>query len=151
MTYEIYRYIFIVGLILSILMFVVTILIFFLFKKKKAIGDITGSNKRKAIENIYSKSAANGLSQKLSKASKSASNTKTRVETVSSKLNQTAKISAQDRFDNYEATETSVLNEPPIQPKATNVVKAVPKTFVGDKSFNIEVDITYVHSNEIIL
>ena len=52
MTYEIYRYIFIGGLILSIVMLVATVLIFFLMNIKTAIADITGSGKRKAIENI---------------------------------------------------------------------------------------------------
>ena len=54
MTYEIYRYIFIGGAILSAIMFVVTVLVFIFSRIPTVIGDLTGSNARKAIENIRS-------------------------------------------------------------------------------------------------
>ena len=48
--YETYRYIFFAGLALSILCLAVSVFIFFFLNIKDAIGDITGSNRRKAIE-----------------------------------------------------------------------------------------------------
>ncbi|MBE6640908.1 MAG: hypothetical protein E7619_04905 [Ruminococcaceae bacterium] len=52
MTYEIYRYIFIGAAILSAIMFAVTVFVFFFLKIPTVIGDLTGANARKAIEEI---------------------------------------------------------------------------------------------------
>ena len=52
MTYEIYRYIFYGGLILSGLMLAVTVVLFFVLRIPNVIGDLTGANARKAIESI---------------------------------------------------------------------------------------------------
>lgn len=60
MTYEIYRYIFIIGLVLSLLMAAVAIILFFVLKIPKVIGDLNGSNARKAIENIRNSNESTG-------------------------------------------------------------------------------------------
>lgn len=60
MTYEIYRYIFMGGAILSGIMFVVSVLVFFLLKIPTVIGDLTGANARKAIENIRNQNENTG-------------------------------------------------------------------------------------------
>ena len=60
MTYEIYRYIFIGGAILAGIMFAVSVLVFFLLKIPTVIGDLTGANARKAIENIRSHNESTG-------------------------------------------------------------------------------------------
>lgn len=60
MTYEIYRYIFIIGLALSVLMAAVAIILFFVLKIPKVIGDLNGSNARKAIENIRNSNESSG-------------------------------------------------------------------------------------------
>ena len=52
MTYEIYRYIFLGGAILTGIMFVVSVLVFFFLNIPNVIGDLTGANARKAIEHI---------------------------------------------------------------------------------------------------
>lgn len=59
-TYEMYRYIFIGGLILAIVMAVTAILLFILFRIPKVIGDLSGSNARKAIENIRNSNEESG-------------------------------------------------------------------------------------------
>ena len=59
-AYEMYRYIFIGGLVLAIIMAVTAILLFILLKIPKVIGDLSGSNARKAIENIRSGNEATG-------------------------------------------------------------------------------------------
>ena len=60
MTYEIYRYIFIGGAILSAIMFVVSVLVFIFLKIPTVIGDLTGANARKAIENIRNQNENTG-------------------------------------------------------------------------------------------
>lgn len=60
MTYEIYRYIFMGGAVLAVIMFVVSVLVFFLLKIPTVIGDLTGANARKAIENIRSQNENTG-------------------------------------------------------------------------------------------
>lgn len=54
MTYEMYRYIFFGGAILSVIMLVVSAILFFKLNIRTVIGDLNGSNARKAIENIRS-------------------------------------------------------------------------------------------------
>ena len=189
MSYDLYRYIFIGGLVLSIVMLIVTVLLYFLLNIKSAIGDITGSNKRKAIENILSDNATEKpkkvqVKYDHEKASKSA---RLEAETMN-----TTKINAQDRFDNLEAGETAMLSEPSSDTTVlsreaetsvlntgssdttvlnqggsettvlssaneTTVLSSANETTVlntservADPDFTIEIDITYVHSNEVI-
>ena len=52
MTYEVFRFIYIGGLIAAVIMLFVAVFLFFYFKIPKVIGDLTGANARKAIENI---------------------------------------------------------------------------------------------------
>ena len=56
MTYEVYRIIFIVALILSLLMLFVAVILFVVLRIPTVIGDLTGANARKAIENIRNQS-----------------------------------------------------------------------------------------------
>lgn len=60
MTYEIYRYIFLGGAILTGIMLVVSVLVFFLLKIPTVIGDLSGANARKAIENIRNHNESTG-------------------------------------------------------------------------------------------
>ncbi len=60
MTYEIYRYIFLGGAILAGIMFVVSAIVFFVLKIPTVIGDLTGANARKAIENIRNQNESTG-------------------------------------------------------------------------------------------
>ena len=52
MTYEMYRYIFLGGLIACGVFFVIAVLLFFTLRIPKVISDLTGRTARKAIENI---------------------------------------------------------------------------------------------------
>lgn len=60
MTYEIYRYIFIVAAILCGAMFITSILLFILLKIPRVIGDLSGSTARKAIEQIRNQNESTG-------------------------------------------------------------------------------------------
>lgn len=68
MTYEIYRYVFIGGAALSVIMLIVSVTLFFGFNIPNVIGDLTGSNARKGIENIRNRNQITG--QKTYKSSK---------------------------------------------------------------------------------
>ena len=58
MTYDIYRLIFIVGFIACAVMFVVSVILFITLKIPNVIGDLTGRNAKKAIENIRKQNEA---------------------------------------------------------------------------------------------
>lgn len=61
MTYEMYRYLFIGGAALSVLMLAVSVVLFFVLNIPHVIGDLTGSNARKAIEQIRSQNEGSGI------------------------------------------------------------------------------------------
>ena len=162
--YDTYRYIFIGGLVLSLVFLAVTIFIFFFLNIKDAIGDITGSNKRKAMER-----AKEGKPKTASKA-------KSKVEETGSASQMTSRMSIQDRYDAMEDSQhtttlnlekknrtkrTAKISKPmPVaqqapQPKQENVAKLQSPNFykpikINDADFIIEEDITFVHSSEVI-
>lgn len=146
MTYDVYRYIFIGGLVLAIVMLLATVLIFFLLNIKNAIGDITGRNKKKGIQNISSKNAKSSSLSTKKKNSASAANT-------GYDSAETSKISPQDRYDSMEAAETGILNSTPTNEYTHPVVQTVyslERIETNDPDFRVEAEITYVHSNEVI-
>lgn len=164
--YDTYRYIFIGGLILSLVFLATTVFIFFFLNIKDAIGDITGSNKRKAMER-----AKEGKPQK---APKSATKT---VATGGEASQMTSRMSIQDRYDAMEDSQhTTTLNldkknrvkksaktaqSAPVQAAApesmaTLTVKKQSQNFykpipIKDADFVLEADITFVHSSEVIV
>lgn len=120
MTYDVYMMIFEVGRILAILMFVVSLILFFALKIPAVIGDLSGATARKAIENIRNQNEESG-----EKAYKSSAVNKERGKLTdkispsgslhskpSDKLGfgmKTEKISTQ-RLDSEDAGETTVLS-----------------------------------------
>ncbi|MBR2406461.1 MAG: hypothetical protein IKB04_05410 [Clostridia bacterium] len=150
---EIYNYIFIGGLVLAIVMLIATVLIFFLLNIRGVIGDITGTNKRRAVENIHNKSSIAGNNKK--HATKVDYSNKTTSARLDYETKETTKISAQDRYDSMEASETTTLNATASETtvlsaaEAMAAVQAAPA--VADGTFQVECDITYTHSSEIIV
>ena len=160
MTYEIYRYIFMICAVLSVLMLVIAVILFVVFKIPVVIGDITGANARKAIENIRNQNAASG--EKLYKSSAvnrergkltdkiSQSGTLMKNPTdllggamATSKLEtQQLQQEAQEAYSS--AAETSLLSEEMFVSNETSVLA---QTTV----FVIEFDITYIHTDEVIV
>ena len=57
MTYETYRYIFVIAAVLCGVMFGVSVLLFFLLKIPAVIGNLSGSTARKSIRTIEEKSS----------------------------------------------------------------------------------------------
>ena len=68
MTYDVYRYIFIIGAILCGVMLIVTVLIFILLNIPKVISDLSGATARKAINDIRRQNEEGG--EKVYKPSK---------------------------------------------------------------------------------
>lgn len=139
--YELYRYIFIGGLILSIIMLALTVFIFFFLDIKNAIGYVTGSSKRKALDNV-----------KKGEESKKAENI---VNNDASQ--QTSRLSIQERYDAMEeSVQTSLLskNTAPSSVTENKTRQQFENKYtpiqINDPDFVLVADITYVHSDEII-
>lgn len=189
MTYDIYRMIFIVCAILSIVMLVVSIILFIALKIPTVIGDLTGANARKAIANIRSQNANAGDAANSGEASGRYRGALTDKITHSGNLLRafgggdetsmmTSKISTQKLMEdnvttllsnettvlsNNETTvlnataapvnETTVLSQEMVAPveNVVPVAERAPMEMTAlDNIFEIEFEITFVHTNEII-
>lgn len=161
MSYEIYRYIFYGGAILAAVMLTVTVILFFVYKIPTVIGDLTGANARKAIENIRNQNESSG--NKLYKTSQ--------VNRERGKL--TDKISPSGSLMRDPsgilgggAMATEKISTQQLPPEETTVLDAANETTVLDNSdvgettlldavdtpatFQIEYEITFIHTNEVI-
>lgn len=156
MTYEIYRYVFLGSAVLTCIMLIVSILIFVLLKIPVVIGDLSGANARKAINKIRSQNENSGdktyksslinkergkLTDKISASGKIVKNT----------TGNTYGAMATDKLDTQEligGSETAVLNS---NNTATLETVVLSDNIINNfTTFEIEYDITYIHTNEII-
>lgn len=161
MSYEIYYNLFFVGgLILAGIMFVVTVILFFSLNIPHVLGDLTGRNAKKAIENIrnqnentgnktYRSSHVNRERGKITDKISPSGNLKRDTGGLSAGAMATAKIGVSD----LPSEETSVLstsNETTLLDNAN----AGETTVLTDENtsavFQIEYEITFIHTNEII-
>lgn len=210
MTYEVYRYIFIGGAILAGVMLLTSVLLFIFLHIPTVIGDLTGANARKAIENIRNQNASTGektykssyVNQERGKLTDKISQSGQVLHHTSASLGggmATAKISTQI-LDNQGSDETTVLNvqgsnettvlnpqysneTTVLSPQGSNettvlnpqysnettvlspamgeTASLAPQPVVEQQAepapqqavnriFEIEYDITYIHSNEVI-
>ncbi len=157
MSYDIYRYIFVGGLVLSGVFLLATVAIFLLLNIKNVIGDLTGSNAKKGIENIRNHGAKAPGKKGEKKHSELQNGINDGVET--------SRISPQDRFDNLEVSQTEILSANDNEYSQTSVLSAdlgngkdafarneldSSNSIPANPNFIIETDITYVHSAEVI-
>lgn len=162
MSYEIYRYIFYGGAILAAVMLVATVILFFVYKIPTVIGDLTGANARKAIENIRNQNESSG--NKLYKTSQ--------INRERGKL--TDKISPSGSLMRDPsgilvgggAMATEKISTQQLPPEETTVLDTANETTVLDNSdvgettlldavdtpatFQIEYEITFIHTDEVI-
>ena len=162
MTYEIYRYIFLGGAILAAIMLVVSVIVFFLLKIPTVIGDLTGANARKAIENIRNQNESTGdktyrsskvnrergkLTEKISPSGRirndSGYSSNCAMQTEKIGISQPEKEKARNKSTS--ASETTVL----VQEEHVNETVVLDSVMVGSV-FAIEYEITYIHTDEII-
>ncbi len=159
---SIYRVIFVVALVLAILCLIASVLIFFLLKIKDVIGDLSGATAKKAIEDIRSGNAPAAPKKKSKPAT---------TGEITGSRSQTERMSVQAQFDNLEASaghdpydnymsETSVLvpldSETTVLSGELNAKADGPEEITElphpekIEGINVLVDITYVHSHEVI-
>lgn len=174
MEYEIYNYIFIGAAILSGIMLLVSILLFFLLKIPRVIGDLTGRTARKAIEDIrnqnestgdktYKSSTVNRQRGKITDKISPSGNLVPKHPEMDTSAMGTAKISTA-RLPSEETTVLDVQNETTVldgtaaettvlsaeQQSMGNETTVLNPVGISDSVFQIEYEITYIHSNEII-
>ncbi len=165
MSYEIYRYIFIGAAILCGVMIVTSILLFILLKIPKVVGDLTGRTARKAIENIRNRNESSGektyksspvnkergkLTDKISPSGRLIQN----QNDLLSGAMATEKIGTQQLVSD----ETTVLdsgNETTIiltgeSENSVNETTLLSRVDTSNNVFEIEYEITYIHTNEVI-
>jgi len=174
MTYDIYRYIFIGAAILCGIMLVVSILLFIFLKIPKVISDLTGATARKAIKNIREQNEASGdkgykvsafneargkLTDKISPSGKIVQQPHVQMRGVD-----TTKIGTQELQVDETASQTTVLeayNETSVLESTAGETSVLSETAslgetsvlnepIGDTTFAVEYEITYIHTNEII-
>lgn len=162
MTYEIYRYVFLGGLIACATFFVIAVVLFFALHIPQVISDLTGRTARKAIENIrlhneqsgnktYQSSAVNiqrgKLTDKISQSGRLIPNNATPFGTGVI----TEKISTQRLTCEELAGETTVLaiaDETSVLNSDTGVTEVLSAPVA--QAFTVEFEITYIHTNETI-
>lgn len=151
MTYEEYRYVFIGAAILCIVMLIVSVILFIVLRIPKVIGDLSGATARKAInyireqnektgEKAYKSSAVNiergRLTDKISQSGRLIKRGN------SSGLGMlTEKISTQPLSDETTVLDNGISDE-------TTVLSVRGRE---EMIFEIEFDITYIHTDEIII
>lgn len=165
MSYEMYRNIFLGGLIACCVFLVITVILFFTLHIPKVISDLTGRTARKAIENIrlrneqsgdktYQSSAVNlqrgKLTDKISKSGRLVPRDATPFGTGVI----TEKISTQRLLTEETAGETSVL-----APSDDTAVLdfgmgeiSIPDASEAEnpQAFTIEFEIVFIHTDEVI-
>lgn len=169
MTYEMYRYVFLGGAIASGIMFAVSIVLFFTLKIPKVISDLTGRTARRAIEDIrlqnersgdktYKSSAVNLQRGKLTDKISPSGRLMRREASPFGTGVITEKISTQRLAPGEGPDETTVLapaNETTVLDAGygeTTVlqVDAAASAAPMVQGFEIEYEITYIHTNEVI-
>lgn len=169
MSYEIYRYIFYGGAILAAVMLAVTVLLFFVYKIPTVIGDLTGANARKAIENIRNQNESSGDKlYKTSQVNRERGKLTDKISPSGSLMRDpsgilgggamaTEKISTQElpQVDDttiLESNETTVLssNETTVLDSAGAGETTVLTTEDVPAVFQIEYEITFIHTDEVI-
>ncbi len=156
MTYDIYRYIFIGAAILCGIMFLLSVYFFIFFKIPSVIGDLTGANARKAIKNIREQNEASGnkgyrvsgfneargrLTDKISGSGRIVQRNAGQMAGINTEKISTAQLTSDSEnlttvLDNSFHDETTVLHSP--------------EETCENASFEIEYEITFIHTDEII-
>ena len=158
MTYEIYRLLFIGAAALAGVMLIVSVLLFIKFKIPKVIGDVTGSIARKAVKNIrdhniisgdkiYQSSPVNLARGKLTDKI-SPSGQLIQKSDPGGTIFQTSKISTQ-KIES--ADETTILSQASVSESGVTTLLSTPKLLSAENIFEVEYDITFIHTNEIIV
>ncbi len=160
MTYEIYRSVFIGGVVFSTIMFLISVTLFFVFKIPKIIGNLSGSTAKKAIRQIREQNEYTGALKNTGRTEKTkrkklhnktgTSGAETSGYHPSGSGAWTEKISTQ--LLDQKAMAQSMLEETtllsPVM-EETTVLSHDPAAEAGSV-FVVEQDITFIHTEEYI-
>ena len=135
MTYEIYRYSIIGGAVLDGIMAAVSVFVFFLLKIPTVIGDLTGANARKAIDDIRSHNESTGnkthrtsqINQERGKITDKISPSGRIIRDPSSGLHGamgTEKLNTQKLVQEANSNETTLLTQEPSYSEETTLLTA---------------------------
>ena len=163
MTYEIYRYIFFGGAALAGIMLIIAVLLFIFLHIPTVIGDLTGSNARKAIEEIRKQNASSG-----DKMYKSSTVNRGRAK-VTDKISESGRLvnnptdvmggaMATTKLDTEEllksSAETMLLDNTIYENKQMKAGTAPETSLLSEQPrgnvFEIEYEITLIHTDEVI-
>lgn len=129
MTYEQYRQLFMVAAILGVILFVISLILFFVFKIPDIIGDLSGAAAKKAINSIKEQNERS--SEKLLK--RNAIN------------GEQGKPPETNRTQILKGTETTLLREH-VEETTCLAQAREPEQDI----FSIQYEITFIHTNELI-
>lgn len=174
MTYDIYRYIFIGAAIMCGIMLLVTLLLFIILKIPSVIGDLSGRTAKKAIQDIRQQNMSantdkiqeSKLTDKITASGRLIKRSGRRDGTYTEKIS-TEKLIEENKLSNNEtsvlstARETEVLSNnnettvltPDMNGNVTSELASVTEPLREDNTsgyVNVELDITFVHTDEII-
>lgn len=174
MTYDIYRYIFIGAAIMCGIMLLVTLLLFIMLKIPSVIGDLSGRTAKKAIHDIRQQNMSantdkiqeSKLTDKITASGRLIKRSGRRDGTYTEKIS-TEKLIEENKLSNNEtsvlstARETEVLSNnnettvltPDMNGNVTSELASVTEPLREDNTFgyvNVELDITFIHTDEII-
>lgn len=161
MTESVYLLIFYGGAILASLMFILSIVLFFVLRISHVVGDLTGSNARKAIENIRSQNEASG--EKIYKSSYTNINRGKITDKISPSGNllknsndtsvgamSTEKISVSMDVSG-ETTLLEASNETTVLTSVSSDTTVLEPAINSVTTFTVEYEITFIHTNEVIV
>lgn len=178
LTYDVCRYIFIGAAVLCGLMFVVSVLLFILLKIPKVIGDLSGVTAKKAIENIRNQNESSGdktyksshvnkergkITDKISPSGRLIRNHTAQVGAMATEKIGTQRLAANETTVLGSENETTVLtgdlggasNETTVLTGdlggMANETTVLNQMGAADTEFRIEYEITYIHTQEIIV
>jgi len=167
MTYDMYRYLFITATCISILLLLLSVILCIKLNVPKIIKDLTGLNARKAIDRIRSENEKTGekvfksshtnlergkLTDKISASGKiSPATSGIKVSAPTEKIGTAQLFSAEETtlLHPWEEFQQEAAVGQEIRNEDTTVLEY---TYTqGQHSFVIEFDITFLHTNEIIV
>lgn len=152
MTYDTYRLIFQAAGIAAIIMLVVTVILFFVLKVPKLIGDLSGRTARKGIENIRAQNAQSG-----DKRYQAGAANQSRV-TVTDKISPSGQIIPKSSIATGIMTEKintqeEIPNDTEVLVESQNTEVLSDSSFAGETCrlnniFQIEYEICFIHTEE---
>ena len=160
--YDTYRIIFIGGLVLSLVFFVLSVFIFFFLRIKDAMDELSGRQKRRALKALHEGKPSPVAADAERIPKKPADKKPTPTSQTGDQM--TSRMSIQDHYNAMEGGEdTSLLQKPqptpppvqqPRQPAPSGVRQQSKNYYVpvvsNDPDFIVEADIGFVHSSEVI-